>query len=229
MTLGGFVVILPSIVGGGLIGAVVNWISSSRAARRAREADFIRDQLRLLYGPLFFFTSQNDELFKLAGNVQDVRRAIFEDKNWSTDEHTQAALGQQHMATIEMANAYVERVVKNNERIMDILENNWHVVDSGDIEVLSRFRVDYTRYLVEVMGPGKKDVPLSVVRQLGPIPFIRPDFIACVRTTFERLRERLMKLTGVDSRPTWALRFASASAGCMRGAMRQVGRALRRS
>jgi hypothetical protein len=64
---------VSSLIGGGLIAAVGNWIYSSRSARRAREVDFLRDQLRLLYGPLFFFTSQNEELFKLADNVQNAR------------------------------------------------------------------------------------------------------------------------------------------------------------
>ena len=110
------------------------------------------------------------------------------------------------MATIELANAYVERVVKNNERVMDLLEKNWHVVDPGDVEILSRFQVHYTRYLVEAKEPGRKEVPLSVVIKLGNIPFMHPDVITCARKTFERRRARLMKLTGVrpqSTLPVW--------------------------
>jgi hypothetical protein len=54
-----------SFLGGGFIAAVGNWIYSNWSAGRAREVEWLREQLRLLYGPLFFFTSQNEELFKL--------------------------------------------------------------------------------------------------------------------------------------------------------------------
>lgn len=169
---------LSSLVGGGFVVAVGNWVHSSWSARRAREVEMLREQMRLLYGPLFFFTSQNEKLFKLAGNVQDARREFFEDKEWSNEERTQEALSKQHLATIELGNTYVERVVKNNERVMDILEKNWHLVDSGDVEILSRFQVDYTRYLVEAKGQGLTGVPISVVIKLGHISFMHPDVIA---------------------------------------------------
>ena len=65
---------LLSFLGGGLVAAVGNWLHSSWSARRAREVEMLREQLRLVYGPLFFFTSQNEELFKLTDNVQNARR-----------------------------------------------------------------------------------------------------------------------------------------------------------
>jgi hypothetical protein len=189
---------LLSFLGGGFVAAAGNWVHSSWSARRAREVEMLREQMRLLYGPLFFFTSQNEELFKLTGNVQDARREFFEDKKWSNEEQTLEALSKQHLATIELANTYVERVVKNNEKVMDILEKNWHLVDPGDIEILSRFQVDYTRYLVEAKEQGATGVPFSVVMKLGNISFMHPDVIARTRATFERQRARLAKLTGVS-------------------------------
>lgn len=158
----------------------------------------LQDQLRQLYGPLFFFTSQNEELFKLTGNIEDARREFFEGKQWSNEERTQEALSKQHLATIELGNTYVERVVRNNERVMDIIEKSWHLVDRGDVEILSRFQVDYTRYLVEAKDRGATGVPFSVRVKLGHIPFMHPDVIACVRATFERKRARLVRLTGVS-------------------------------
>ena len=137
--------------------------------------------------------------FRLADNVANARREFFEGKKWSNEEKAQEALSEQHLATIELGNTYVERVVKNNERVMETLEKNWHLVDPGDVEILSRFQVDYTRYLVEVTDKGVAGIPFSVVMKLGDIPFMRPDIIARVRATFEGKRLRLVKLTGVQT------------------------------
>src|ERR1039457_50696 len=103
-----------SFLGGGIISAVGNWVYSSRSAHRAREVDLLREQNRLLYGPLFFFTSQNEALFKLAGHVNEVRREYFEGRKWSEEAQAQEILSKQHDATIQLGNTYVERVVKNN-------------------------------------------------------------------------------------------------------------------
>ena len=130
--------------------------------------------------------------------MQDAGQEFFEGKKWSEDVDTRAAVTKQHLATIDVGNTYIERVVKNNERVMDILEKNWHLVDADDVEVLSHFQVDYTRYHVEAKGPGRKDVPLPVVMKLGPIPFMHPDVIARVRETFRKKRARLIKLTGIS-------------------------------
>ena len=70
--------------------------------------------------------------------------------------------------------------MKNNERVMDILEKNWRLVNPDDIEILSGFQVDYTRYLVEAKDSGAKSVPLSVVMKLGHIAFMRAGVIARV-------------------------------------------------
>jgi hypothetical protein len=186
-----------SFLGGGVISAAGNWVYTSWSARRAREVEFLREQHRLLYGPLFFFTSQNEELFKLAGHVDTVRRDYFEGKKWSGEEQAQEALSKQHLATIQLGNTYIERVVKNNERVMDILEKNWHLVEPADVEILSRFQVDYTRYLVEAKEQAVKGIPFGVVMKLGDIAFMHPSVMVCVRETFKRQRARLLKLTGV--------------------------------
>jgi hypothetical protein len=77
---------LSSFIGGGFVVAMGNWVYSSWSARRAREVEMLREQVRLLHGPLCFFTSQNEELFKLTDNVQGARREFFEGKNWSNEE-----------------------------------------------------------------------------------------------------------------------------------------------
>jgi hypothetical protein len=175
-----------SFLGGGIISAVGNWFYSSWSTRRAREVDLLQEQNRRLYGPLFFFTSQNEALFKLAGHVNEVRREYFEGRRWIDEAQVQEVLSKQHIATIQLGNIYVERVVKNNDKVMEILENNWHLVEPSDITILSRFQVDYTRYLVEAKEQATKEIP-------------HPDVMACVRDAFGRQRRRLLKLTGVKA------------------------------
>jgi hypothetical protein len=180
-------------VGGGLAVAVGNWIHANRSARREREIARLQEQLRLLYGPLWFFTSQNEQLLKLAGSVQDAHQEFFTGK-WSTDATTQSSLVEAGEATTSLSNMYVERVVENNSRVMAVLEANWHLTDLADVEIFSRFQVDYTRFLSEVKQRGRQKVPLQIMMKLGPIPFMHPDMIARVHAAVQQKQARLAEL-----------------------------------
>lgn len=173
--------------------AVGNWIHANRSARREREIARLQEQLRLLYGPLWFFTSQNEQLLKLANSVQDAHQEFFTGK-WSSDETTQNRLLEAGEATTSLGNMYVERVDENNARVMAILEANWHLTDLDDVEIFSRFQVDHARFLSEVKQRGREKIPLSIVMRLGPICFMHPDMIARVHTAVQQKRDRLAEL-----------------------------------
>ena len=61
--------VLSALVGGGFFAgltvAVINVINYNRSERRQRRADFLLNQLHHLYGPIYFFTSQNESFFSL--------------------------------------------------------------------------------------------------------------------------------------------------------------------
>jgi|GEM_PF-1819951 len=185
---------IVGFLGGGLVSAIIGVGLSIYSARRTREVESLREQLSLLYGPLFFFTRQNEELFKLSDNVRSVYNDFFGGKNWSDDEQTQARLDKQVEATIGLGNVYIQRVVANNARMMEILERNWHLVDAADVDILARFQVDYTRYLVEVEQHGAAGLPFQIVMNLGNISFMRGDVISQVRAGFQAKRNRLATL-----------------------------------
>lgn len=185
--------LVVSFIGGGAVSAVINWFHANRVAHREQEASFLRDQLARLYGPLHFFTSQNERLFKISEDVQQKYAEHFTGR-WSEQAAVQRSLDEAMTATIALSNSYIERVVENNARVMELLATNWHLVDPDDVEVFSRFQVHYTRYLHEVKQAGRTQIPISIVMKLGPIPFMAPEMIERVRSTFEKQQRRLQKL-----------------------------------
>jgi hypothetical protein len=187
-----------AFLGGGSIVAVGGWIHSNWSARRAREVEALREQLRSLYGPLYFFTRQNEELLQLHQKVEDARYKFFEGRGANLDTDALESLSKQHTRVIDLKNTYSQRLIDNNKRVMDLIEKNWHLVDASDVETLAQFQVDHTRYLVESEGNGAAGIPFNVLQDLGSIPVARPDLMACARKTFERKRARLVELTGVS-------------------------------
>jgi hypothetical protein len=153
-----------SFLGGGVVAAVGNWIHANRSARRQREVAWLQEQIRSLYGPISFFTTQNEQLLKLAGNVHEAGSAHFANA-WSEDNRTQNIMQDNIDCTIKLGNMYVERVVENNARIMAILEAHWHLADPVDEAVFAGFKVDQTRFVTEVKQEGRKGVPFSIMHR----------------------------------------------------------------
>src|ERR1700722_10451844 len=99
--------LVVSFIGGGAVSAIINWFHANRVAHREQEASFLGEQLARLYGPLHFFTSQNDRLFKLSGDVQQQYTEHFTGRVERTAA-AQQSLDEAMMATIALSNSYIE-------------------------------------------------------------------------------------------------------------------------
>jgi len=186
-----------SFLGGGFAVAVGNWVYSTLSSSRQREVEHLMAQLQTLYGPLYYFTQQNEKLFELCGQFDTAYTKEFVSKEWSQDLQTQAAVKKDADATIELSNQYVRRVVANNERVMETLEKGWHLVDCDDVDELATFQVDFTRFKTEVNGPLK--APYMVYKALGDISYMRPAMIERVKQKVHAKEARLRELR----RPWW--------------------------
>lgn len=188
---------LMSFFGGGLMVAVFNWVTSTGVARRQREIDYLKGQLQSLYGPLSFFTQQNEKILELIQAFHAAYTGEFCETNWSPDDQTQANVHAAAATTIDLLNLYTHRIVENNSRVMEILEKGWHLIDSEDIEELAQFQVDFTRFRTEV--DGKLITPYAIYEAIGDVSYMRPSMIKLVKYKLRTKQERLHELM----RPQW--------------------------
>ena len=56
--------LLSSILGGTVV-ALINWARAERTAKKESKIQYLNEQIRNLYGRLFYYISQNDKLFEL--------------------------------------------------------------------------------------------------------------------------------------------------------------------
>lgn len=61
--------IVVSFIGGGAVGALLNWLRAEKSEKRTRKIKYLEDQLNKLYGPLYFIISQSDKLFEIEKNI----------------------------------------------------------------------------------------------------------------------------------------------------------------
>jgi hypothetical protein len=72
------IITLITFLGGGIIGAGIQWAKIARSEREKRHSDYIKEQLQRLYGPLYFLTSVNSKLFELNNNILSAHRNHFD-------------------------------------------------------------------------------------------------------------------------------------------------------
>jgi len=185
---------IMSFLGGGFAVAVGNWLYSAWSSRKQQEIDYLRDQLRSLYGPLFFFTSQNERLFEINKKIHDAYKIEFIDTSWSSDQLTRQRVKERAEATIVLANDYITRAVRNNDRVMQVLETHWHLADPEDILIFSQFQVDCVRLHEEVSEKVPIRTPDAIYDSLGDISYMRPEFITRVRDKVKLKQARIANL-----------------------------------
>jgi hypothetical protein len=183
-----------SFLGGGLIASLLDWFRAHHSEKKARKVSNLQTKIQNLYGPLQFFASQNESYFEFNKKFLEAYQAEYEGKSWSQDETTQKNLEQETMKTLEIANAYIRIVTKNNESILEVLRNNYAYIDPEDVEVFRQLVVDYTRLKTEVDEYGRLNTPLRIYKHVGNISFMRPEFINRVKEKFNAKKKKLDSL-----------------------------------
>ena len=183
--------LIISFLGGGTVAGILSWIRVTRSEKRSRQIEFLSHQLRSLYGPLFFFVSQNDDMFKLNSTFQNAYRAEYVDQQWSLEPHTQETLREQTARTLDIANKYIAAVKHNNKKIIEILVNHYAYIDPDDVEVFQHFLVDHTRMNTEIDNNGTLQTPFMIYKRVGDISFMRPELIQRVQMKFYTKKRKL--------------------------------------
>jgi hypothetical protein len=180
-----------SFLGGGLVAGILAWVRINRADRIGRRVAFLRAQIEHLYAPLHFFAAQNRSFFELNDKLNQAYTAEFVDKKWSNNKATQENIRRQADATLELANKYISLVTKNNDRILEILRDNFAYIDDDDVDTFRRFLVDYTRMRTELDPEARLKTPFLIYKHVGEISFMRPEFIEQVESKFREKRKKL--------------------------------------
>lgn len=184
--------LIISFLGGGVIGAVIQWARTARSERERRHSEYISEQLNKLYGPLYFLTSQNQELFTLNSNILNVYKEHFEKNEWSNDPVTKESLRKESEATIQLANAYIDQVVINNAKIAGTLQGNYAYIDAEDTTIIQEFVIDTTRMNKEIKEGRIKSIPYEVYKALGIISYSKPEFLSLISDKFHE-KQRVLK------------------------------------
>ena len=189
--------VLSALVGGGFFAgltvAVINVINYNRSERRQRRADFLLNQLHQLYGPIYFFTSQNESIFALDDKFVKAYRKHYEELDCGDDEPTEK------VQTAGIANNYIRKIEENNKNIVEVLESNFSLIDPEDVEVFGRFIVNHTRRKTEWDEEHLKTPP-RIYREVGDVSVMREEFIDRIREKFLAKRRELDALSRVRRR-----------------------------
>lgn len=183
-----------SFLGGGLVAGLLDWFRANRSEKKVRQVSALQNQIQNLYGPLHFFALQNESYFELNDKFLKAYKNEYEGQNWSRDETTQANLRKETTQVLDIANAYIALVVKNNESILELLRNNYAYIDPDDIEMVQQLIVDYTRLNTERDESGRLKTPIEIYHYVGEISFMRPEFIKRVKEKFYSKKKRLDEL-----------------------------------
>lgn len=182
-----------TFLGGGILGAVIHYVSVARNEREKRRDSYTNSQIDRLYGPLYFYTNQNEKLFELSRKILEAHSSYF-DREWNQSPQTQQKIREESSNTIELSNSYVDHVVRNNDEILAILKSNFGFADLDDVEVFTQFSMDLIRLKNEVTGGRSKGIPMNISKIVGEISYSRPEFLKRVKEKFASKQAQVKEL-----------------------------------
>lgn len=177
-------VLIVSFLGGGIIGALINYARAERSEKKESKIKFLEAQIRNLYGPLYYWVAQNMKLFELNNRFHDAYKKEFIDEKWSKDPTTQDRLRKRAGMTLELANKYIGQVETNNAEIKKVVDASYSYIDPSDIETFALFYEHHIRKIIEIDETGKLVTPDGIYEKIGDISFLRPEFIDRVQKQF---------------------------------------------
>jgi hypothetical protein len=168
---------------GGFAVAVLNWIREAITNKSQRKVAFLQDQVKLLYCPLQLWTTMTVKALERHAQIHK----ILETKDESEDFPTRTEIDN----LIRLANSYSAKANEHNQKILETLFANWHLVDPEDIEVFSNFLLHQLRAQLEPFEIWK-DFNIPIRRALvGDFQAIPMTFVDHVTKQWEKKCERL--------------------------------------
>jgi len=192
--------LIVAFLGGGVLVGIFEWIRTRISEKETRKYTFLTDQIRHLYGPLYFLTSQNKGLFKLYNDYHEAYKKEYIEVEWSQDKDTQNSLREEMDAFFKISNSYMDIVKENNDKLIGIMADNYTYIDPEDIEPFQQFVVDYNRMKNEIDRPDGLHVNLRIIQHIGKISFMRPKFIKMIEERYKFKYQQLKDMQTVEPR-----------------------------
>ncbi len=184
---------LFTFLGGGLVGALINWYRTSKSDRILRHNQYTSEQINKLYGPVYFLVCQNEVLTDISDKYTKAIKKEILDVDWSKEEETRKQVRSDLDKSIELSNYYIGLTHQNNKEILDILKTQFQFINPADIELCKKYIADFLRMEREFKQTDMLDAPLGIYESVGPVHFMREDFASLFQVRFLEYQKILKK------------------------------------
>jgi hypothetical protein len=134
-----------------LLVAVVTWAMQLRKDRVSRHADRLLQQLEKLYGPLYFYTTENGDLAKTSYGMNEAHKALYE----GDVQLAPPIVEKESERTLTIRDKFGDKLIKNNARIARVITKHWHLIIPADAARFQEFVREWNRYNLEHGLPSR--------------------------------------------------------------------------
>ena len=112
----------------------------------------------------------------------------------NAEKHPPQRLTDEINASIAVNNEYFATVKKHMDQIVEILTNNYYLIEPDDAEVFGKFLHHNVRGKTEFHESGGLKLPHDVFKKLGDVYSLDPDFAASVNRRFAEKKAEFGRL-----------------------------------
>ena len=159
--------------------------------KRKLRADYVRDQIEKLYGPLAFLMESSAQLIETAKSMLE----------WQAKQRNEAETAENpRIVQYGTVRRYFADIAQNNKEGTDILRKEWGWLDEDDIATAGQHLADVARFTVEF--EERNGMPkgfYAEAKGTRPLSLYNVTFIDRVRGKLKEKQRELAGLTGAES------------------------------
>lgn len=141
-----------AVLGAAILSATALWFYNSSLAKNARKADYVREQIKNLYGPATFLLERGERAFTVHNRIMAGYEEYFKDRYGER-------FSQQMTDVLNVCNKYAQVAQEGNTEAVAIIKANWGWIDAEDGEAVRDFLTYVDRLLIELDEASKIRLP----------------------------------------------------------------------
>lgn len=180
--------LLITFLGGGMVAIIIQVIFGFFQRKNERYFNFLKEQISLVYAPLYFLIIQN-EIIQVV--VEEFCKAINKEKNGHEDKMD---INFKDSDIISEINGYINEIVDNNKKIKTLLDNYSYLLDFSDLKILEIFLNNFIRLMHDTNGKLGASNKEKFHMGKTNISLIDPELNKQIKNAFLEKQEKYKKL-----------------------------------
>lgn len=185
-----------TFLSGGLVTYLISFFLTTKIDKKKRIQERLKEQIEILYAPVYFLLKQNTFYYNYSANIQDAWENVFVEKNQNGYDIKDAITEAEINKKVQVF--YITKIIENNNLILELIKKSFMYIDFDDLEIFEKFINDCSIANADQVYSLRNtnisdEVWSKISSQLGAIYYYNKSFINRIESKYKKKKDEYEK------------------------------------